>query len=158
MSSPWVKELSLWVQTLSLQTEMPSPWVSMSSPQVETSSQVITYYVPYSWSYIIKWAIIIPGANKEQNIGQRYESTVQEKMCSYKNRPIYCMKTSWSRAELDEELLLKPGSDFRIERISAYLIFTGRPLQISLIKPCATFQKKRPPSREIRTENYRLQD
>lgn len=137
---------------------MSSPWVSMSSLQVATSSRVITYYVPESWPYIIKWTIIIPGANKElRGTGLRYENCPR-KTCSFKNRPIDCMKTSWSRAERDDDLFLKLGSGFRFERISAYLIFTGRSVPMSLIKPCTCFQKELPPSCEIKTENYRLQD
>lgn len=37
-----------------------------------------------------------------------------ENVCCYKNRAVCCMKTSWKRVELDEELILKLGSDFRI--------------------------------------------
>lgn len=34
-------------------------------------------------SYITKWVIINPGANKElKNTGEKYESTVQEEMCA----------------------------------------------------------------------------
>lgn len=100
-------------QTLSQQTEMSSPWVSMSSLQVATSSQVITYYVPESWPYIIKWTIIIPGANEELRHWAEIWELSKKNVCSFKNRPIDCMKTSWSRAALDDDSFLKLGSGFR---------------------------------------------